>query len=101
MMTNELSEQEVIHLAQLARIGLSRSEIELFKQQLATVIEYNISLLSEIDTTDVFPTAQTSGLVNVWQEDEPAPSLPIETVLKDAPRSQDNQFVVPAVLDVS
>jgi aspartyl/glutamyl-tRNA(Asn/Gln) amidotransferase C subunit len=99
MTDNQLSEAEVRHLARLARLSLDHAEIELFKQQLSAVIGYNVSLLSELDVAEVPPTAQTTGLTNVWRSDDPQPSLPVEAALSQAPRAEAQQFLVPAVLD--
>jgi aspartyl-tRNA(Asn)/glutamyl-tRNA(Gln) amidotransferase subunit C len=94
----ELTTAEVHHLADLARIALSDDEVELFQKQLTEVIDYNASLLAELDVSSVEPTAQVTGLINVWGEDQVRPSLDVEVALSQAPRSQDDQFVVPQVL---
>jgi aspartyl-tRNA(Asn)/glutamyl-tRNA(Gln) amidotransferase subunit C len=93
-----LTKDEVRHLARLARISLSEEEVTLFQQQLTEVIDYNMSLLAEVDVSGIEPTAQITGLTNVWAEDVVVPSLAIDVVLQAAPHQRDNQFVVPQVL---
>jgi aspartyl-tRNA(Asn)/glutamyl-tRNA(Gln) amidotransferase subunit C len=54
-----------------------------------------VSKVSELDLSDVPPTAHPLDLVNVLAEDEPRPSLPREVALRNAPQPQDGAFRVP------
>lgn len=102
MSHKSLSPQKVKHIARLARIELTESEVELYSQQLSDVIDYNMSQLNKIDTTGVEPLDQTTGLTNVWRtEDLPQPSLSQELALSQAGQQQDGQFVVAKVLGES
>ncbi len=94
----ELTTDEVRHIARLARVALSDSEIERFRGELWSILDH-CQVLSEIDTTDVQPTAQSFDLVNVERADEPAPSEATAAVLANAPRREDGFFRVRAVLD--
>lgn len=96
---DSLTDEQVRHLGQLARLELSDEEVALFGQQLSSIIDYNMSLLEEADVDEITPTSQTSGLQNQWRDDQIEPSLPVKTVMSQAPRHDGNQFVVPAVLD--
>ena len=64
-----LSSEEINHLAELARMELSDKEKQMFGEQLSSILEY-LEKLQAVDTTDVPPTAQVTGLENVWREDE-------------------------------
>ena len=70
----KLSREEVIHIAALARMGMSEAEIEKAREQLSNILE-NFEVLKEIDTTNVPPTAQSINLQNVMREDIPCESL--------------------------
>ncbi|HEX7103261.1 MAG TPA: Asp-tRNA(Asn)/Glu-tRNA(Gln) amidotransferase subunit GatC [Nitrolancea sp.] len=96
----KLSLEEVDHVALLARLGLAPDERERMREQLSSILEH-ISLLEEIDTEAIPPTAQVITLENVMRDDEIRPSLPVEDVLRNAPRSEDNMFKVNAVLEES
>jgi aspartyl-tRNA(Asn)/glutamyl-tRNA(Gln) amidotransferase subunit C len=96
-----LSIEEVRHLADLARISLSVDELEIFQHQLAEVIGYNIGVLQELDVQNVLPTLQTTGLQNMWRNDQVIPSLSQSEALQEAPRKQDGQFVVQKVMESS
>lgn len=95
-----LSREVVDHVAMLARLGLTEEEREQMREQLSSILEH-VSLIQELDTEAIPPTAQVIALQNVWREDEVRPSLPIEDVLKNAPDAEDNMFKVNAVLEQS
>lgn len=65
----KLTKKDVLHVAELSNLKLTEAEIKKFTPQLTKIIEF-VSALNEVDTTDVEPTSQTTGLVNVTREDE-------------------------------
>jgi len=93
-----LTPEEVRHVAMLARLGLTDEEVETMRAQLAQVLDY-IAMLSEVDTSAVEPTAQVLAQSNVMRTDTPRPSMPVDEVLRNAPRKEDTFFRVPAVLE--
>lgn len=64
----KLSQEQIEHMARLARIELLEEEKEKFQKQLSAVLEY-MEILNEIDTEKVEPTSQVTGLKNVFRED--------------------------------
>jgi aspartyl-tRNA(Asn)/glutamyl-tRNA(Gln) amidotransferase subunit C len=64
-----ISLADINHIAELAKLELSPAEKERFGQQLGSILEY-VEQLQEIDTSQVEPTAQVSGLTDVWRQDE-------------------------------
>ena len=94
----KLSREEVLHIALLARVGLSEDDVDKFSEQLSNILE-NFEILQQVDTTDVPPTAQPIALRNVTAVDEPAPSIPTEDVLANAPQREDDFFKVRPVLE--
>lgn len=94
----KLSREEVEHIARLARLGLSESEIEKFQIQLSDILE-NFEILKQLDTVDLPPTAQSIALQNIFRPDEAKPSLPLEDVLANAPQREANYFKIRAVLE--
>lgn len=96
-----LDRTTVEHIAMLARLGLSDEEKETLRDQLSSVLDH-INTLQEVDTDDIPPTAQVIELQNILRDDEIVePSLAVDDVLKNAPRSEDNFIKVNAVLDQS
>jgi len=94
----KLSRDEVLHIAQLARLGLTEDELAKFQEQLSNILE-NFEILQQVDATNVPPTAQAIPLQNVFREDEVAASLPQSEVLANAPRREGDFFRVPTVLE--
>lgn len=68
-----LTEAQVRHIAKLARLKLSDAEVKKFSSELTKILEY-IAVLNELDTGNVPPTAQVTGLQNVLREDVVKPS---------------------------
>jgi aspartyl-tRNA(Asn)/glutamyl-tRNA(Gln) amidotransferase subunit C len=64
-----ISKEDVEYLAKLARVEMNEKEIEKFSGQLSDIFKY-VDLIQKIDTKDVVPTSQVTGLVNVLEEDE-------------------------------
>jgi len=94
----KLSREEVLHIARLARLGLTGAEVDKLGEQLSNILE-NFEILQQVDTTDVPPTAQSIALQNVMRNDEVAPSLPPGEILANAPRKEGDYFRVRAVLE--
>jgi aspartyl-tRNA(Asn)/glutamyl-tRNA(Gln) amidotransferase subunit C len=89
-----ISRDEVLHVARLARLALTDEEVERLGAQLNAILEA-VGKVSELDLEDVEPTAHPLELVNVWAEDEPGPSLPVEEALANAPEREGGFFKVP------
>ena len=64
-----ISRKDIDHVAELANLQLSETEKNNFSEQIGAVLEY-INLLQEVDTANVEPTAQVSGLIDVLRSDE-------------------------------
>jgi aspartyl-tRNA(Asn)/glutamyl-tRNA(Gln) amidotransferase subunit C len=94
----KLSREEVLHIARLARLGLTEAEITRLSEQLSNLLEH-FQVLQQVDTEGVPPTAQSVALQSVMRDDVVTPSLPPEDVLANAPRREDECFRVRAVLE--
>ena len=94
----KLGREEVLHMALLARLGLSEADVEKFGEQLSKILE-NFKVLQKVDTEGVPPTAQSIALQNVVREDEVEPSFPRGQILANAPREDEDCFRVRAVLE--
>ncbi len=93
-----LSREEVLHIAHLARLELTEEEIEAYRQQLSSILDY-FERLKEVDTEGIPPTASVLPPRTRLREDEPRPGLSREELLANAPDVEDGQFRVPPVLD--
>ena len=94
----KLSHEEVRHIAELAKLGITDEEVEQFSEQLSAILEY-AEMINRLDTDAIPPTAQVAELRNVMRDDEPRPSLPVEEILANAPRREGDRFQVQAILE--
>ena len=92
----EITRDEVLHVAKLARLELTEDEVGRFQEQLSAILEA-VGKVSELDLEGVPPTSHPLDLVNVLAEDEPRPSLPLEEALANAPDPEEGFFGVPPV----
>jgi aspartyl-tRNA(Asn)/glutamyl-tRNA(Gln) amidotransferase subunit C len=93
-----LTPEEVRHIAHLARLGLTDTDVEKFCHQLSDILDY-FERLKAVDTTGVPPTAYPFDLHNVMRDDEPDPPADSEEILKNAPQRDGEHFRVRAILD--
>ena len=94
----KLSREEVLHIAALAKVGVTEADVEKFQEQLSNILE-NFEALQKLDTTGIPPTAQSIDLQNVIMADEVRPSLPTEEILANAPQREGDFFRVKIVLE--
>lgn len=92
-----LTRQEVERVSLLARLRLSDAELDTMTAQLGQVVDY-VAQLSELDTQNVAPMAHAIEVSNVFRADEVRPSLDRAAALANAPRHDDQFYLVPAVL---
>jgi aspartyl-tRNA(Asn)/glutamyl-tRNA(Gln) amidotransferase subunit C len=89
-----ITREEVVHVARLARLELADDEVARFQEQLSSILEA-VSKVSELDLSDVPPTAHPLDVANAWAEDEPHECLPLDEVFANAPDRDGNLFRVP------
>ena len=95
----KLTKADVAHVAKLANLALTNTELEKFLTQLNEVVNY-ISELSEVDTENVEPTSQTTGLANVTREDSVNATniLTQDEALSGTDKTHNGLFMVEAIL---
>ena len=89
-----ISKDEVLHVARLARLELSDDEVAKFQEQLTAILEA-VSTVSELDLSDVPPTAHPLEIQNAWDEDVPRPCLTADETFANAPDRDGDFFRVP------
>lgn len=96
----KLGREDIAHVAKLAKLALTPSEITKFGTQLSEVVSY-FEELNEIDTSAVEPTSQTTGIENVLREDEEKPDnwLDQKDALSGTENVHNGYFVVPRILE--
>ena len=93
-----IDRDQVVHIAALARIGISDAEIDAYAGQLSDIID-QFEILNELETTGVEPTGHAGDLRGVMRDDTTADSLSPEEALRNAPRREGEFFRVKAVLE--
>lgn len=93
-----ISRAEVEHVARLARLRVTEGEIERFREDLGSVLEY-VASLEELDTDQVSPMSHVRQARNVWREDEEKIPEDPGALLKSAPEREDDYFKVPRILE--
>jgi aspartyl-tRNA(Asn)/glutamyl-tRNA(Gln) amidotransferase subunit C len=106
----EISKEDVIHVAELARVQLTDSEATKLQQDLSQIFGHFKSL-NEVDTSTVNPTIHASGAQIVLarrdiekshqnlRQDEIRRPLSPNQVLLNAPRTEDGFIRIKGVLD--
>lgn len=94
---SEISEEQVAHLANLARIALTPEEISSLTTELDQIVD-SIAKVQEVATDDVPATSHPVPLSNVFRDDVVGDTLTIEQALQNAPEHADNRFKVSAIL---
>ena len=93
-----LKPEDVIKVAQLAKLKLSEEEVELFSKQLPQIVKF-VEKLSELNTEDVKPFYELIERTTPMREDLPENGLSQEEAIKNAPESENGFFVVPRVVE--
>ena len=89
-----ISRDDVLHVARLARLELSDDDVAKFQEQLSDILEA-VSKVSELDLSDVPPTAHPLAIANAWAEDVPRDCLPLDDVFANAPDRDGDYFRTP------
>ncbi len=94
-----LTKQDVLHVAGLAKLNLTDSEVQKFTEQLSSIVDL-ISQLADADIKGVEPTSQTTGLENVLREDKivEEQSLNADQAISGTDETYNGYFKVAAIL---
>lgn len=93
-----LTQEDVVYVANLARLEFSEEEVVTLSNELGAVLDY-ANTLSRLDTSEVKATEHVLQVQNVFREDEIGTSLSNEEALANAPESEAGCFKVPRVME--
>lgn len=93
-----LTQEQVEHVARLARLAITDAETALYSRQLSSILSY-IEKLDELDTAAVEPTSHVLPLTNVFRDDRVRPSLAPDQALANAPDRAGDLFRVPKIIE--
>ncbi|RIJ51085.1 Asp-tRNA(Asn)/Glu-tRNA(Gln) amidotransferase subunit GatC [Clavibacter lycopersici] len=95
--TEQISREQVEHLAGLARIRLSPEEIDQLTTELGLIVE-SVAKVTAVAGPDVPATSHPIPLVNVYRPDVPGETLTTAQALQGAPEHDGSRFKVSAIL---
>jgi aspartyl-tRNA(Asn)/glutamyl-tRNA(Gln) amidotransferase subunit C len=91
-------EIDIEHVAKLARLELTADETARLRTQLGQILEH-AARVGEVAAADVEPTASPIPRANVYRDDVPEPSLPVDEALRNAPERDGDRFRVPRIAE--
>ncbi|MCR5261148.1 MAG: Asp-tRNA(Asn)/Glu-tRNA(Gln) amidotransferase subunit GatC [Candidatus Gastranaerophilales bacterium] len=91
-----ITKEEVKHVAKLARLELTESEIDKYAEQLGNILTY-VEQMKEVDTAGIEPMPHAIPVTNVMREDEVKYEQTKEELMKNAPYEEDGFFRVPKI----
>ena len=90
----DLSRDDVLKLARLARLTLTDEEVERYRKELSEILQY-VEQLQNADVTGLKPTSQVTGLTNVMRDDQVDDyGVTPDDLLRIVPHVQDQQIKV-------
>ena len=94
----KITKDEVLYVADLARLDLDETSIDKFAGQIGKILDY-VDKLNEIDTEGIRPTSHAISLTNAFREDEQKEHLERDQALANAPQKEEGAFVVPKTIE--
>lgn len=98
---SQLNLEEVKKIAKLANLDLTEDDLVKMTSQLSNVIDYNIEQLNKVNTENIEPLLNVSGLSNSTRVDSVETGLEQEQVLKNSLETHNGFFKVKQILDQS
>jgi aspartyl-tRNA(Asn)/glutamyl-tRNA(Gln) amidotransferase subunit C len=92
-----ISKEEVARVAHLARLEIGESDLQRFAGQLTDILQY-MDILNEVDTSSIDPLYSPVEHDTPYREDEARSEYSREEVLRNAPDSDGEYFIVPKVV---
>ena len=93
----KITRDDVLYVADLARLELDEASIDAFAEQIATILDY-ADMLNRVDTDGVSPTSHAISLTNAFRDDEQKEHLEPDLALANAPEKEEGNFIVPKVV---
>ena len=94
----KITKDEVLYVADLARLDLDEASIDKFAGQIGTILDY-VDKLNEVDTGGIRPTSHAISLTNAFREDDQKEHLELDQALANAPQQEEGAFVVPKIIE--
>jgi len=93
----KITKEDVVHVANLARLELSEESIDKFAGQIGEILDH-VDSLKRVDTQGVPATSHAISLTNAFREDDMAGPADRDRCMANAPESEEGSFVVPKII---
>jgi aspartyl-tRNA(Asn)/glutamyl-tRNA(Gln) amidotransferase subunit C len=95
----KVSEQDVKQIAALARLELTEADIKKYQAELSSILDY-VDQIEKVETKNVEPSGQVTGLTDVVRDDVKSPSmLTQDEIFKNTPDKKGGYIKVKPVLE--
>jgi aspartyl-tRNA(Asn)/glutamyl-tRNA(Gln) amidotransferase subunit C len=94
----KITEDQVIHVAKLARLRLEPKELARFQKDISAILEY-MDVLNEVNTIGVKPTFHAHSITDALRDDDPERSQSIDDALLNAPQVRGDTLAVPKIIE--
>ncbi len=93
----KITKEDVVHVANLARLELSEESIDKFAGQIGEILDH-VDSLKRVDTQGVPATSHAISLTNAFRDDDMSEPADRDLSMANAPESEDGSFVVPKII---
>lgn len=94
----QVSKEEILHIANLARLELEENEVEEYLKNLDDILNF-ASIINNAPVENLDITVGANESKNVFRKDEVKPFKDNEALLKNAPTKENNMFKIPKVIN--
>ena len=94
----EISKEEILHIAKLASLKIKEEEIEEYRKNLADILNF-AKTIDSVNTEGLEETNGATANINVLREDEIKDFEDKESLMQNAPEQENNMFKIPKVLN--
>ena len=93
----KITRDDIIHVANLARLEMDEESIEKFAVQIDEILKY-VETLNSVDTEGITPTSHAIFLTNAFRNDIEKQDYDKESLLANAPERENGNYVVPKIV---
>ena len=94
----EIKKEDIMHLAKLSMLNLSEEEILKYTQSMKEIVNF-ANTINELDTEGIKESTFATDNYNVFRKDEVVKSLDREELLKNAPSSNGEAYLLPNMME--
>ena len=93
-----LTTEDVLNIANLARLKIEENELDRYKQDLSRILEF-VEQMNQADVAKIEPMAHPQDMMQPLRLDEITESNQREKFQAHAPATQDGLYLVPKVIE--